>query len=66
MACFRALRVNGRGTPPQVPIDALASEVVDSMLAEPVATAAALGDVGSDSEVPDFALRRRAAMRFAI
>ena len=73
MACFRALRVNGRGTPPQVPIDALASEFVDSTLAEPVAAAVALGsaphasgDVGSESEVPDFAQWRRAAMRFAI
>ena len=73
MACFRALRVNGGGTPPQVPIDALASEVVDSTLAEPVAAAVALGsaphasgDVGSESEVPNFAQWRHAAMHFAI
>ena len=72
MACFRALRVNGGGTPPQVPIDALASEVVDSTLAEPVAAAVALGsaphasgDVGSESEVPNFA-QWHAAMHFAI
>ena len=52
---------NGGGTPPQVPADALASEVVDSTLAEPVAAAAALGSaphasgyVGNESEVPDF------------
>jgi hypothetical protein len=55
---FLALPANSKGTPPQVPADALASEVVDSMPAEPVAAAAALGhdsrDVGSDSEVPDF------------
>ena len=56
-----------------MPADALASEVVDSTLAEPVAAAVALGsalhasgDVGSESEVPDFAQWRRAAMRFAI
>ncbi len=56
-----------------MPTDALASEVVDSTLAAPVAAAAALGlaphasgDVGSESEVPSFAQRRRAAMRFAI
>jgi hypothetical protein len=62
-----------RRTPPQVPIDALASEVVDSTLAAPVAASSSMssaphasGDVGSDSEVPDFAQRRRAAMHFAI
>ena len=55
-----------------MPTDALASEVVDSTLAEPVAAAAALGsasrasgDVGSESEVPDLGQWRRAAMRFA-
>ena len=44
-----------------MPADAEASEVVDSTLAEPFAAAAALGsaphasgDVGSESEVPDF------------
>jgi hypothetical protein len=54
-----------------VPADAHASEVVDSTLAEPFAAAAALGsaphasdDVGSESEVPDFAQWRRAALRF--
>jgi hypothetical protein len=54
-------------------MDALASEVVDSTLVEPVPTAAALGsapndslDFGSESEVPDLAQWRRAAMRFAI
>jgi hypothetical protein len=53
-------------------MDALASEVVDSTLAEPVPTAAALGsapndslDFGSESEVPDLAQWRRAAMSFA-
>ena len=63
---------NGGGTPPQVPADALASEVVDSTLAEPVAAAVALGsaphasgDVGSESEVPNFA-QWHAAMHFAI
>ncbi len=72
-ACFCALPVTCAGTPPQVPADALASEVVDSTLAEPVAAAAMLGsaphasgDVGSESEVPDFAQWRRAAIRFAI
>ena len=56
-----------------MPADAEASEVVDSTLAEPVAAAAALGsaphasgDVGSESEVPDFAQWQRAAMRFPI
>jgi hypothetical protein len=70
---FLALPANSKGTPPQVPADALASEVVDSTLAEPVAAAAALGsaphasgDVGSESEVPDFAQWWHAAMRFAI
>jgi hypothetical protein len=60
-----------RRTPPQVPIDALASEVVDSTLAAPVAASSSMGsaphasgDVGSKSEVPDFAQRRHAAMRF--
>ena len=55
-----------------MPADAPASDVVDSTLAAPVATAAALGsaphasgDVGSESEVPEFAQWRRAAMRFA-
>jgi len=53
-----------------VPADAEASEAVDSTLAEPVPAAAALGsaphdslDVGSESEVPDYAA---AAMRFAV
>ncbi len=62
---------NFAGTTPQVPTDALAREVVDSTLAEPVAAAAALDsaphdslDVGSESEVPDFAQWRRAPMRF--
>jgi hypothetical protein len=61
------------GRPPQVPADAEASEVVDSTLAEPAPAAAALGsaphysrDVGSESEVPDFAQWWHAAMRFAI
>jgi hypothetical protein len=56
-----------------VPADAEASEVVDSTPAEPVAAAAALGlaphasgDVGSESEVPDFGQWRLAAMPFAI
>ena len=56
-----------------MPIDALASEVVDSTLTEPAPAAAALGsamhdsgDVGSESEVPDFAQWWRATMRFAI
>ena len=57
-----------------MPADALASEVVDSTLAEPVAAAVALGsaphasgDVGSESEVLDFAAQgRHAAMHFAI
>ncbi len=56
-----------------MPAEALATEVVDSTPAEPVAVVAALasaphasGDVGSESEVPDFAQWRRAAMRFAI
>jgi hypothetical protein len=56
-----------------VPADALASEVIDSTPAAPIAAAAALGlaphasgDVGSESEVPGFAQRRRAAMLFAI
>jgi hypothetical protein len=57
-----------------VPIDALASEVVDLTLAEPVTAAVALGsaphasgDVGSESEVLDFAAQgRHAAMHFAI
>ena len=56
-----------------MPADALASEVVDSTLAAPVAASSSMssaphasGDVGSDSEVPDFAQRRRAAMHFAI
>ncbi len=55
-----------------MPADAIASEVVDSTLAEPVAAAAVLDsaphdalDVGSKSEVPDFAQWRRAPMRFA-
>jgi hypothetical protein len=72
-ACFCASRADCGGTPPQVPVDALASEVVDSTLAEPVAAAAALGsalhasgDVGSESEVSGFARGRRAALRFAI
>ena len=59
--------------PPQVPADAEASGVVDSTLAEPAPAAAALGsaphdsrDVGSESEVPDFAQWWHAAMRFAI
>ena len=54
-------------------MDALVSKVVDSTLPEPIAAAAALGlaphdslDVGSESEVPDLAQWRRAAMRFAI
>ena len=61
------------GRPPQVPADAEASEVVDSTLAEPAPAAAALGsaphdsrDVGSESEVPDFAQWWHAAMRFAV
>ena len=51
---------------------ALASKVVASTLTEPVPATAALGsaphaldDVGCESEVPDFAQWRRAAMRFA-
>ena len=70
---FRALLVTCGGAPPQVPADAEASEVVDSTLAEPIAAAAALGlaphdplDVGSESEVPDFAQGWHAAMRFAV
>ena len=54
-----------------MPADAHAIEVVNSTLAEPFAAAAALGsaphasgDVGSESEVPDFAQWRRAALRF--
>jgi hypothetical protein len=54
-------------------MDALGSKVVDSKLPEPFAAAAALGfaphdslDVGSESQVPDFAQWRCAAMRFAI
>ena len=53
-------------------MDAEASEVVDLTFAEPIAAAAALGlapldslDVGSESEVPDFAQWWHAAMRFA-
>ncbi len=56
-----------------MPADAEPSELVDSTLAEPAPAAAALGsamhdsgDVGSESEVPDFAQWRRATMRFAI
>ncbi len=56
-----------------MPAVAHAIEVVDSTLAEPFAAAATLGsaphasdDVGSESEVPDFAQWRRAALRFAI
>ena len=52
---------------------ALASKVVASTLTEPVPATAALGsaphaldDVGCESEVPDFAQWRRAAMRFTI
>ena len=55
-----------------MPADAEASEVVDLTFAEPIAAAAALGlaqhdslDVGSESEVPDFAQWWHAAMRFA-
>jgi hypothetical protein len=51
---------HGEGTPPQVPADAEASEVVDSTLAEPVPAAAVLGSalhgacpVQRDSEVPE-------------
>jgi hypothetical protein len=72
-ARFCALPANCGGTPPQVPAVAEASEVVDSTLAEPIAAAAALGlaphdplDVGSKSEVPDFAQGWHAAMRFAV
>ena len=70
-ACRCALPANCGGLPPQVPADALASEVVDSTLAAPVAASSSMssaphasGDVGSKSEVPDFAQRRHAAMRF--
>ena len=71
-AGFCALPVTCGGTPPQVPADAEASEVVDLTVAEPIAAAAALGlapldslDVGSEFEVPDFAQWWHAAMRFA-
>jgi hypothetical protein len=72
-ACFSP--AYGEGTPPQVPTDAKASELVDSTLIEPAPAVVALGsashfsrDVGSGSEVPGFAQWPRAPRlaRFAI
>ena len=72
-ACFCALPANCGSTPPQVPADAEASELVDSSLAEPAPAVMALGsaphfsrDVGSGSEVPGFAHWRRAATPCAL